>query len=487
MCRVDDYSTNNRGAGLMALWTAAEAVAATGGQTTGDWTASGVSIDTRTIANGDLFVALKDVRDGHEFVSAALEKGAAAALVTHRPEGVAEGAPLLVVDDVLGALEALGKAARARTAARIVGVTGSVGKTSTKEMLRDVLGRQGKTHASVASYNNHWGVPLTLARMPKDTEFAVIEMGMSNPGEIAPLSKMTRPHVAMVTTVAAAHLEAFEDLDGIAREKASIVDGLEPGGIAVLNGDIATAGVLQKYVERQGFAVQSFGKTSTDWALGDVRVTDAATVISATHGEDAYLFKLSLPGRHFAMNALGALAVCEALGADAAVAAQDMALWLPPEGRGTREVIALDAGSEEETIDLIDDAFNANPTSLSASLEVLAASRPKDGVGRIVKGRRVAILGDMLELGPEEAAMHRQMADDPHLKALELVHCVGPRMKHLHDALPEGQRGQWFETASEGAARAVNLVDAGDVVLVKGSKGSKVSVIVDAIRKLGHR
>ncbi len=471
----------------MTLWTSAEAEAATGGTSTRAWAANGVSIDTRTIAKGDLFVALKDVRDGHDFVAMAFEKGAAAALVTHRPEGVPQDMPLLVVDDVLVALEGLGRAARARTEARVVGVTGSVGKTSTKEMLRDVLGRQGRVHASVASYNNHWGVPLTLARMPEDTEFAVIEMGMSNPGEIAPLSKMARPHVAMVTTVAAAHLEAFDDLGGIAREKASIVDGLEPGGIAVLNADVPTAEVLQKYAKNQGVAVQSFGKTSTDWQLGDVRVSEGATVISATHGTDHYLFKLSLPGRHFAMNALGVLAVCEALGADAATAAQDIALWLPPEGRGTREVVALDAGSEEETIDLIDDAFNANPTSLSASLEVLAAARPKDGVGRIVKGRRVAILGDMLELGPQEAAMHAAMADDPHLKALELVHCVGPRMKHLHAALPEAQRGQWFETAPEGATRAASLVDAGDVVLVKGSKGSKVSLIVDAIRKLGHR
>ncbi len=471
----------------MSLWTAAEAAAATGGTTTGDWQANGVSIDSRTIAEGDLFVALTDLRDGHDFVAMAFEKGAAAALVTHRPAGVAEDAPLLIVDDVLAALGAMGTAARARTDARIVGVTGSVGKTSTKEMLACVLARQGRTHASVASYNNHWGVPLTLARMPRDTEFAVIEMGMSNPGEIAPLSKMTRPHVAMVTTVAAAHLEAFDDLDGIAREKASIVEGLEPGGIAVLNADIPTAPILRKYAQDQGFAIQSFGATATDWALGMVRVTDAATVIEATHGDDAYLFKLSLPGRHFAMNALGALAVCEALGADPAIAAQDMALWMPPQGRGSRSIVALDAGSEDETIDLIDDAFNANPTSLSAALEVLAAATPVDGVGRIVKGRRVAILGDMLELGPDEAAIHAGLADDPHLQVLELVHCVGPRMKHLHDVLPEAQRGQWFAAAEAGASAATQLVDAGDVVLVKGSKGSKVSLIVDAIRKLGHR
>ena len=227
----------------MTLWTSKDAVAATGGASAQDWEANGVSIDTRTIEEGDLFVALKDVRDGHDFVAQALAKGAAAALVTHRPEGVTETAPLLIVEDVLDALEKLGRAARDRSPAKVIGVTGSVGKTSTKEMLREVLSLQGKTHVAEASYNNHWGVPLTLARMPVDTDFAVIEIGMSNPGEIAPLSKMARPDVAMITTVAAAHLEAFESIEGIAVEKAAILDGMVAGGTAVLNADIATAGI----------------------------------------------------------------------------------------------------------------------------------------------------------------------------------------------------------------------------------------------------
>jgi len=472
---------------MTALWTSADAVAATGGHTTKEWRAQGVSIDTRSLQPGDMFVALTDVRDGHDFVRQALEKGAAAAMVTHRPDDVADDAPLLIVDDVLVALGYLGVAARARTNARIAAITGSVGKTSTKEMLRAVLERQGKCHAAEASYNNHWGVPLTLARMPADTDYAVIEIGMSNPGEITPLSKMARPHVVMVTTVAAAHLASFESLAGIAVDKASIMDGLEPGGVAVLNGDIETSHVLQDHAKALGVTQILFGQRGPDWVVKDVRITGDVTVINATAAEADYLFKLSVPGRHFAMNAVGVLAIAEALGADPIAASLDIAAWVPPAGRGTREVIVTDMANDGESLELLDDAFNANPTSLAASLEVLAASEPSDNVGRIVKGRRVAILGDMLELGVAEVEMHREMADNPHLKQLDLIHCAGPLMRHLWEALPEEKQGQWAATAAELVPRVSRLVDAGDVVLVKGSKGSKVSVIVDAIRKLGHR
>ena len=468
----------------MTLWTAAEAAEATGGQIAGDWAATGVSIDTRTLAPGDLFVALTDVRDGHDFVAQALDKGAAAALVSRLPDGV-DADRCLIVPDVLAALEALGRAGRARSAARVVGVTGSVGKTSTKEMLKAVLECQGRTHVAEASYNNHWGVPLTLARMPADTEYAVIEIGMNHPGEIAPLSRLARPHVAMVTTVAAAHLEAFDDLTGIAIEKGSICEGLETGGVAVLNADLETSPVL--FAAAEGHRIVTFGTQATDWTLTNVRLAGDATVIEARHGGTEYLFKLSVPGRHFAMNTLGVLAVAEALGADPLTAAQDIARWLPPAGRGTRESVALDVGSEEETIDLIDDAFNANPTSMAAALEVLAAATPRNGVGRIVRGRRVAILGDMLELGPDEIAMHAGLAGNADLARADLVHCAGMRMRALYDALPEPARGRWAATAEELAAQVNQLVDAGDVVLVKGSKGSKVSLVVDAIRKLGHR
>ncbi|MCA1777125.1 MAG: UDP-N-acetylmuramoyl-tripeptide--D-alanyl-D-alanine ligase [Loktanella sp.] len=471
----------------MTLWTAADAAAATGGTARGDWVVGGVSIDTRTLQPGDLFVALQAARDGHDFVAQALASGAGAALVSHVPEGVASDAPLLIVPDVLGALDALGRAARARTKAQVIGVTGSVGKTSTKEMLREVLSRQGKCHVAEASYNNHWGVPLTLARMPADADYAVIEIGMNHPGEIAPLSRLTRPHVVMITTVAAAHLEAFDDLAGIAREKASIVAGLDPGGIAVLNNDLEVTPILIAVAADAGARCVTFGESPSDWRLVEVRLSTDATVLRATSGQDDYLFRLAVAGRHFATNALGVIAVADAVGADPALAARDLVNWQPPAGRGTRESVQLDQAQEDETLDLIDDAFNANPTSMEAAFEVLAASQPRDGLGRIVKGRRIAILGDMLELGPDEVDLHQGLAALSSLSAVSTVHCVGPRMRALYDALPEAMRGHWKEDAAALAKQVAQIVDAGDIVLVKGSKGSKVSLVVDAIRKLGHR
>ncbi|WP_103256762.1 UDP-N-acetylmuramoyl-tripeptide--D-alanyl-D-alanine ligase [Tabrizicola aquatica] len=468
------------------LWTSADAAQATGGRVTSDWQATGVSIDTRTLQPGELFVALKDVRDGHDFVAQALEKGAAAALVSNIPEGLSPDAPLLIVPDVLRALEALGAFARARTSARVVGVTGSVGKTSTKEMLRAILAGQGKTHAAEASYNNHWGVPLTLARMPADTDFAVIEIGMNHPGEIAPLARLARLDVAMVTTVAPAHLEAFDSVEGIAREKAAIFDGLVPGGVAIFNADIATTPILRAKAAAVGAKPIAFGLAEgADFRLLDARIADEATVCQASRRGEPMLFKVATPGRHFALNALGALAVAEALGADPMIAAHDLGRWAPPAGRGQRERIVLDI-VEETFFDLIDDAFNANPASMAAALDVLIAATPTDGIGRVGGGRRIAILGDMLELGPTEAALHADIAQHPGLSAVHLIHCVGPRMRALHDALPRQQRGDWVETAAELAPRARSLVDAGDILLVKGSKGSKVSLVVDGLRKMGQ-
>ncbi len=471
---------------MVQLWTSADAIAATGGQSTTDWQATGVSIDTRTLQPGDLFVALTDQRDGHDFVAAALARGAAAGLVTHRPENVPATAPLLIVPDVLAALTALGAAARARTKARVIGVTGSVGKTSTKEMLRVVLGGQGRVHAAEASYNNHWGVPLTLARMPVDVDYAVIEIGMNHPGEIAPLALLARLDVAVITTVAAAHLEAFSNIDGIAHEKAAILDGLVPGGQAILPADLAVTPILLAKAAQIGANVTLFGVSqAADYQLGDVTITNAATIVRATRRGQPVLYKVRSPGRHFAMNALAVLAVADALGLNPTIATCDIGHWLPPIGRGTRERIMLDL-VDETGFDLIDDAFNANPASMAASLDVLIASEPEHGVGRIGAGRRIAILGDMLELGATEDALHLAIADHPGLSAIGTVHCVGPRMHGLWKALPRGQRGEWVETANELAPRARHLVDAGDIVLVKGSKGIKVSLIVDVLRKLGQ-
>ena len=470
------------------LWTAAEAAEATGGRTQGDWEVTGVSIDSRTVAPGDLFVALSAARDGHDFVGDALAKGAGAAMVTHVPDGVAADAALLVVGDVLDGLTALGRAGRDRTRAQVAAITGSVGKTSAKDMLRAVLKPQGRVHAAEASYNNHWGVPLTLARMPKDTDFAVIEIGMNHPGEIAPLARLARPHVAMVTTVAAAHLEAFDSVADIAREKATIFDGLEPDGFAVFNGDLAPeiVRILSQAARAAGARPLRFGAAAgCDYRLARVVLTPAATVVSAEMLSGPQLFKLGAPGRHFAANALGVLVVAEALGADATLAARELSLWTPPAGRGTQETILLDP-VEDLSLTLIDDAFNANPTSMAAAFEVLAASQPVEGVGRIAHGRRVAVLGDMLELGEDEIALHEGLAGLEHFDAAEVVHCVGPRMRALWEKLPAERQGAWTDTAEKMAERLRHVVDAGDVVLVKGSKGSRVSLVVDAVRKLGH-
>ena len=470
----------------MSLWTSTEAAAATGGRAIGDWSVQGVSIDTRTIEPGDLFVALKAARDGHDFVAQALAKGAGAALVSHVPEGVSSDAPLLIVDDVLDGLEKLGKAARARTKARVVAVTGSVGKTSTKEMLRAILSGQGKTHASVASYNNHWGVPLTLARMPVETDYAVIEIGMNHPGEISPLAKMARPHVAMITTVAAVHLEVFDSIEGIAEEKAAILDGLEAGGVAVLPADIETAHVLLEKASSVGANVVTFGETGASWVLQQVTLNGDTTIAKASVVGDALIFKINSAGRHFAMNGLGALAAAQSLGADLAIALGDLGRWTPFTGRGAREVIYLDPVETDQTLDLIDDAYNANPTSLGAALEVLAAAQVKDGLGRIGKGRRIAFVGDMKELGPHEAKMHADMAIHSAMALIDVVHCVGPLMRHLHKALPLEKRGQWTETSDEMAKNIRTLVDSGDSVLAKGSLSMGLTKVVDAIRKLGH-
>ncbi|MFW8636771.1 UDP-N-acetylmuramoyl-tripeptide--D-alanyl-D-alanine ligase [Cribrihabitans pelagius] len=458
----------------MKLWTAAEAAAATGGRAQGEWAVSGLSIDTRTIEAGDMFVALRAARDGHDFVAQALEKGAAAALVSRIPEGLPADAPLLIVDDVQAGLEALGRAARARTQAKVVAVTGSVGKTSTKEMLARMLMDQGRTHAAVASYNNHWGVPLTLARMPRDTEYAVIEIGMNHPGEIGPLARMARPHVAMVTTVAPVHLEAFDDVAGIAREKAAIMEGLEPGGVAVLNADIAEAGVLRTVAADLGAAARWFGKSAADYTLHSAGIEGGETVARATAGGRGVELHIQSLGAHFAMNGLGALACVEALGADPARAVESLALWSPVKGRGVRETIPLEGGG----ITLLDDSYNANPASMAAALAVLAATPGK--------GRRIAYLGDMKELGPQERDLHAGLARLDAMQQIGRVHCIGPLMQALHEALPEEKRGQWYATSAEALPDLAAQVEGGDIVLAKGSLSMALARIIDGIRELGH-
>jgi UDP-N-acetylmuramoyl-tripeptide--D-alanyl-D-alanine ligase len=455
------------------LWTKDEAVAATGGECAVGWRVSGVSIDTRTLQKGDLFVALTDVRDGHDFVAQALEKGAAAALVSRVPDGVSAGAPLLVVNDVLQGLEALGVAARARISGKVIGVTGSVGKTGTKEMLRCALAGQGRVHAAEKSYNNHWGVPLTLARMPRDTDFAVIEIGMNHAGEIGPLARMADLDVAVITIVAPVHLAAFSGVSEIAQAKAEIFEGLKRGGTAILNADIETLPILRNGAEKAGAQIVTFGHSSlADFRLMGAYISDTATKVIFDLAGQKVDYSIAAPGVHLAMNSLAVLAACDAIGANLSVCITDLANWSTPLGRGTRETVQLGNGQ----IELIDESYNANPTSMAAALNVLAATQPK--------GRKVAILGDMLELGETEHELHAELAMLEAVKSVDVFHLVGPIMHTFYAALPSDKRGQWVASVDALSAEISDLLEAGDTVMIKGSLGSKVSKIVDVIRKI---
>ncbi len=460
------------------LWTAAEATAATGGRVSGDWTASGVAIDSRTIQPGDLFVAIEGPNfDGHDFAAKALAAGAAAALVHRRSADLPDDAPLLQVDDSLKALAALGHAARARTKARCLGITGSVGKTSSKEMLRAALSTAGKTYASVASFNNHWGVPLSLARMPLDSEFGVFEMGMNHAGEIRELVAMVQPEAALITQIAPAHIAFFPDgLDGIAAAKAEIFEGLQTGGTAIINVDAPRAELLCDKARAQGARIVSFGLAEqADYRLLSHEETAERAHVKAALPNGPLTFSLGLPGRHMALNALGVIAAAAAVGVDAARAAAGLEGLRPLRGRGARQEIALPGGG---TITLIDEGYNANPVSVAAALDLLAACKPGG------TGRRLAVLGDMLELGKAAREMHAGLADAVVAAGTDQLFTCGDEMTALQDAVPVGLRAAHCATSAELAPAVLAALQAGDVILVKGSLGSRMATIVAALEDL---
>jgi UDP-N-acetylmuramoyl-tripeptide--D-alanyl-D-alanine ligase len=438
---------------------------------------TGLSIDSRTIAPGEAYFAIKgDVHDGHDFVMAALKAGAALAVVeAAQRDKFASDAPLLVVDDVLAGLVELAHAARARLNAQVIAVTGSVGKTSTKEALRRVLGAQGETHASAASFNNHWGVPLSLARCPATARFAIFEIGMNHSGEIEPLVKMVRPQVAIVTTVEPVHLEFFAGIEAIADAKAEIFAGVEPGGAVVLNRDNSQFARLQRRAKKLGISrIVSFGANKK----ADARLIDLSlhATCSAVHanilGHDV-TYKLGMPGRHMAMNSLAVLAAASLAGADLALAALSLSQIEPAAGRGVRR--ALEVANGEAT--LIDESYNANPASMAAALNVLGRA----SVGP--HGRRIAVLGDMLELGPTSPALHRGLIEAIKANHIDLVYCCGPLMRNLWDALSAGKRGGYAESSAALAAQTVAAIRAGDAIMIKGSLGSKMKTIVTALEK----
>jgi UDP-N-acetylmuramoyl-tripeptide--D-alanyl-D-alanine ligase len=453
------------------LWTSEEIARATGGTASGGFGATGVSIDTRSIEPGDLFVALAGVRDGHEFVAQALAKGAAGALVSQEVDG-----PWVKVADTFKALEQLGVAARERApTARRGAVTGSVGKTSVTQAIMAGLMLAGRAHSSVKSYNNHIGVPLTLARMPRDTERAVFEIGMNHADEIRPLTRFVRPHAAVVTTVGPVHTENFPDGEaGVARAKAEVFEGLEPGGVAVLNADNAWFDLLKAEALKAGATVRTFGGgEGCDARLVDFKAAGGQAVIRAQLHGKALDFPILQTGFHWGLNSMAVLLMLEALDVSLDDGLAALGGFEPLAGRGAESTVAAKAGS----FTLIDESYNANPISMASAIKTLGA--------RAASGRRIVALTDMLELGPEAQAFHAGLAGPLEAASIDLVFCAGPLMKSLWDALPPTRRGGYAETAAALAPQLAQAVEAGDVVMVKGSNGSKAGQVAQALLALG--
>jgi UDP-N-acetylmuramoyl-tripeptide--D-alanyl-D-alanine ligase len=452
----------------MILWTAAELRAATGGACPDGLAADGISIDTRSLAPGDLFVALRAERDGHDFAAQAFAKGAAAMV-----DRDVAGGPVLHVADTLAGLTALGAAGRARSGARVIAVTGSVGKTTTKEMLRRACTGLGPTHAASASHNNHWGVPLTLARMPRDTEWAAIELGMNRRGEIAPLSRLARPHVALVTNVGTAHIGNLGSAEAIADEKADIAAGLAPGGIAILPRDSAHFERMAAVVGSHGGRVRSFGEhVQAKARLLSYAGSPQGGQAEFDLGGQRVQVALAQPGRHMALNALAALAAIQAAGGDVAQAAAALDGFGAGAGRGEIRRIATPDGG---TALLLDESYNASDSAMRAALGVLAAQPAR---------RRLAVLGDMLELGDFGPPLHAALAADAE-RAADLVFACGPMAAHLYAALPAARRGAHAPDSAGLAPIVAAAIRDGDAVLVKGSLGMRMASVIRALDGAG--
>ena len=442
---------------MTALWTALDLKTVFGVDHA--WDITGISIDTRSLQPGDLFVALQGERDGHEFVAAAFAKGAAAALVSRPTPG-----NCLLVADTLKALERLGQEARCRSKAKIVAVTGSVGKTTAKEMLRRTLSAFGQVHAAEASFNNHIGVPLTLARMRREADFGVFEIGMNHPGEIAPLAALVQPDVALITCVDRAHLGLMGSERAIAREKASIYKALAPDGKAVLPGDTPYLSVLREAVPVGHSALLFNGAEAR---LLDVQTSAEGSEIAAEILDQKVYFNLAAPGRHMASNALAVLTAVAALGVDGQSAASALSGFAPYAGRGARRRVELPDKGE---ILLLDESYNASGASMRAAFSVLA----------LQSGRHVAVLGDMLELGDHAEAEHLALSA-PLRESADVVFAAGPHCRALFESLPYAMQGAHAPDAASLAPIVKNALRDGDVVLVKGSLGSRMRDVISAL------
>jgi UDP-N-acetylmuramoyl-tripeptide--D-alanyl-D-alanine ligase len=458
------------------LWTFEDALQVTGGckEGTGHPDITSISIDSRTVQPGALFTAIRgDNLDGHDYVEKAFAAGAAAALVAGDAKLETSGT-LIRVPDTLDALNQLGAAARARSEARVIAVTGSVGKTGTKEALRLALRASGSVHASEKSYNNHWGVPLTLANFARENDFGVFEVGMNHPGEIIPLTKLVRPHVAIITTVASVHLEFFTSEEQIAEAKAEIFAGVEPGGTAVLNRDNPHFELLQKRASEAGVEhIIAFGShDEADAKLTSFTPDGDASDVEAIISGEKISYRVGAPGRHLVMNSLAVLAALRAAGADVKAGAEALGSYQSQPGRGARFQYALGDGH----VMLIDESYNANPASMRAALESLGETP------RTQFPRRIAILGDMLEMGETSSKLHAALAQPVDAAGVDIVFASGPHMRALYEALPESRRGGYAEESEGLEAALLESVQTGDVVMVKGSLGSRMGPLVEALR-----
>jgi UDP-N-acetylmuramoyl-tripeptide--D-alanyl-D-alanine ligase len=461
---------------LQPLWTVAEIVAATGGRAENliDGPIAAISIDSRDIGFKALFVAIKgDTLDGHDFVPQALAAGAAAALVSEAHFRALGGQNLIVVPDTLKALENLGRAARARFRGTVIAVTGSAGKTTTKEAIRAALTPAGEVHASIKSFNNHWGVPLTLARLPREAKFGIFEIGMNHPGEITPLVKMVRPHLAVITTVAAAHLQFFNSVADIAAAKAEIFLGLEPGGTALLNTDHEYLHILFNHARKAGVGrIVTYGlDESADWHISNIEVLPTRTIAQVTHAENTYGLSIAVPGRHMIANAVAALAVASLVGEGTGPALQALAQFSAPEGRGETHRL----GPPTKPLLLVDESYNANLASMAAALEVY-------GPVRAPGGEKVLVLGDMLELGAQSPQLHASLKDKVLAAGATRIFLIGPSMAALAAVLDGAPVAAHANTVEELSETILSGLAHGDSVMVKGSKGVRLAGLVKTIR-----
>lgn len=458
------------------LWTADAIARATHGHVGAPFAATGISIDSRSLQPGDVFFALQDQRDGHDFLADAFARGAAGAVIS-RPDCV-EAGPCVLVGDVLAALAALGEAARRRSSARRIAVTGSVGKTTVTQGLARALGGIGATHAPTKSLNNHIGVPLTLTRLPEQTRFAVFEIGMNHADEIRPLTRLVAPEAAIVTTIGPVHLENFDSVEGIADAKAEIFEGLVPGGPAIINADNPHALRLTKAAAQLGAPVWYFGEGEACAARLRAMETDGRRTRIAIEIEGR-LRHVTVEGigAHWGYAAAAILLGAKALGADVDLCAAALDGFGALDGRGAARELRLPGGG---SFMLVDESYNANPMSMAAAIKALAA-RPT-GLG----GRRIAVIGDMLELGPDENALHAALAQDVAAARIDLVFCAGARSRHLWEALAPSQRGAFAPSANALAPALIEAIRPGDVVMAKSSNGSRISFVVEELTRLAQ-